>query len=91
MCCGGTCVRALCEYHKDEPLSEVSPETQPSPLRSGILFVHTAFYDQSPRRYYLSAVIGGAPILDVPETGLRDAYAHTPGPFYPSTAVEFVP
>lgn len=31
MCCGGTCVRALCEYHKDEPLSEVSPETQPSP------------------------------------------------------------
>ena len=32
MCCGGTCVRAVCEYHKDVPL-EAAPETRPSDLR----------------------------------------------------------
>ena len=35
MCCGGTCVRALCEYHKDVPLEveEPEPPTEPVPFK----------------------------------------------------------
>ena len=44
MCCGGTCVRALCEYHKDVPLEveEPEPPTEPVPVRGNVVFAYDA-------------------------------------------------